>query len=209
VTASAVTPLAPPSVTSFQRFGFHEMPTAFVLTFSSALDPTRAQDPTNYTLRPIGSDGHLGGRIAIVSAVYNPVAHTVTLHPAKLVYLFQRYQLVVNGMRPNGVTSASGALLDGAGNGVPGSNYVRVFGRGILAGPNRPGSPRDQVQVHPSQPGHARAIRHAGPHAAHLPPAPAGHSTGVSSDAGVAGVGLNASAVDAALESVLVPPPRH
>src|SRR5262249_7286511 len=124
----------PPTVVALRRFGYHEQPTEFVLTFSSALDPTRAQDPNNYTLRPIGVDGHLGRRMTIVSAVYDPIAHTVTLHPAKLVYLFQRYQLVVNGMSPNGVTSSSGVLLDGAGNGVPGSNYVRVFGRGILAG---------------------------------------------------------------------------
>ena len=32
-------PVLPPSVTSLERFGFHAQPTAFVLTFSSALDP--------------------------------------------------------------------------------------------------------------------------------------------------------------------------
>jgi hypothetical protein len=34
------------------------------------------------------------------------------------------------------VAGASGALIDGAGNGKPGSNYVRDFGPEILAGPN-------------------------------------------------------------------------
>jgi hypothetical protein len=207
VTASEVTPVAP-AVTSLQRFGYHEQPTLFVLTFSSALDPTRAQDPNNYTLRPIGVDGHLGKRIRIVSAVYNPVAHTVTLHPVKLVYLFHRYRLVVNGMSPNGLTGSSGVLLDGAGNGVPGSNFVRVFGKGILAGANRPASQLGHAPGHPSPPAHARAIPHAGRPAA--PPAPAGTSpgAGVTPLAGPVGVGLNPSAVDVALESIFVPPHR-
>jgi hypothetical protein len=147
-----------------RRFGYHAQPTEFVLTFSSALDPARAQDPNNYILRPIGADGHLGKRIRIVSAVYNPIAHTVTLHPVKLVYLFRRYQLVVNGMPPAGLAGPSGVLLDGLGSGVPGSNYVRNFGRGILAGRSRP----------IARPFH-REIEHlpsAGPHASRTPPRP-------------------------------------
>ena len=127
----------PPSVTSLERFGFHAQPTAFVLTFSSALDPTRAQDTQNYTLTPVGPHGHVVGNTRIVAAVYNPFAHTVTLHPATRLYLFQRYKLVVNGMPPSGLAGPSGILLDGLGNGIPGSDYVRNFGPGILAGPYR------------------------------------------------------------------------
>ena len=110
-----VTPSAPPSVTSLQRFGFHAQPTEFVLTFSSALDPLRAQDPHNYKLKPVGPHGHVVGKIRIVVAVYNPFAHTVTLHPATRLYLFQRYKLVVNGMPPSGLAGPSGILLDGLG----------------------------------------------------------------------------------------------
>ena len=132
-----VPPGAPPSVTSLQRFGFHAQPTAFVLTFSSALDPARAQDAHNYTLRPVGPHGHVGARIRIVAAVYNPLTHTVTLHPATRLYLFRRYKLVVNGMPPAGLAGPSGVLLDGLGNGIPGSDYVRNFGPAILAGPYR------------------------------------------------------------------------
>ena len=132
-----VTPGAPPSVTSLQRFGFHAQPTEFVLTFSSALDPLRAQDPHNYKLKPVGPHGHVVGNTRIVAAVYNPFAHTVTLHPATRLYLFQRYKLVVNGMPPSGLAGPSGILLDGLGNGIPGSDYVRNFGPGILAGPYR------------------------------------------------------------------------
>jgi uncharacterized repeat protein (TIGR01451 family) len=132
-----VMPGAAPSVTSLKRFGFHAQPTEFVLAFSSALDPARAQDPNNYTLKPVGPHGHLGARIRIVAAVYHPLTHTVTLHPATRLYLFQRYKLVVNGMPPAGLAGPSGVLLDGRGNGISGTDYVKNFGPGILAGPYR------------------------------------------------------------------------
>ena len=125
-----------PSVTSLQRFGYHAQPTTFVLTFSAALDPARAQDPNNYTLRPIGPNGNVGKRIRIVSADYSAAAQTVTLHPATRVYLFAHYKLVVNGTAPLGLSSSTGVLLDGLGTGVPGSDYIRIFGPSILAGPN-------------------------------------------------------------------------
>jgi hypothetical protein len=147
VTASEVVRVAPPAVTSLQRFGYHAQPTEFVLTFSSALDPARAQDVHNYTLAPIGPHGRLGRQIRIVSAVYNSATRTVTLHPAILVYIFQSYRLVVNGMAPDGLASPSGTLLDGAGNGKPGSNYVKVFGRSILAGPNSQIAPQTHQEI--------------------------------------------------------------
>jgi uncharacterized repeat protein (TIGR01451 family) len=139
---TVVPPVSPPSVTSLQRFGFHAQPTAFVLTFSSALDPTRAQDPHNYKLKPVELHGHAVGNTRIVSAVYNPLAHTVTLQPATRLYLFQRYMLVVNGMPPAGLGGPTGVLLDGRGNGIPGSDYVRIFGPAILAGPYRRAVPK-------------------------------------------------------------------
>jgi hypothetical protein len=151
-----VPPLAPPSVTSLQRFGYHEKPTRLVLTFSSALDPSRAQDAQNYTLTPIGKNGHVGKRIRIASAVYATVADTVTLHFTKLLYLFQRYKLVVNGMAPSGLAGPTGVLLDGLGNGIPGSDYVRVFGPRILAGPYPRASRRS---IHD--------VRHFARHSAH------------------------------------------
>ena len=84
-----------------------------------------------------------------MAAVYNPLAHTVTLHPATRLYLFRRYKLVVNGMPPAGLASPSGILLDGLGNGVPGSDYVRNFGPAILAGSyRRITSPTNHVVRH-------------------------------------------------------------
>jgi uncharacterized repeat protein (TIGR01451 family) len=152
-----VTPGAPPSVTSLQRFGFHAQPTEFVLTFSSALDPLRAQDPHNYKLKPVGPHGHVVGNTRIVAAVYNPFAHTVTLHPATRLYLFQRYKLVVNGMPPAGLASPSGILLDGLGNGIPGSDYVRNFGPSVLAGPYRRVDPHRDHEIRHSTSSHTNS----------------------------------------------------
>ncbi|WP_406696167.1 hypothetical protein V5E97_34780 [Singulisphaera sp. Ch08] len=139
-------PVEPPTVTSIKRFGFHAQQTELVLTFSTDLDPDRASNASNYLLTLIGPRGRLGPRIPFASLDYSPVTDAVTLHPVTRLPLRQRYRLVVNGMAPNGLTSTSGMFLDGLGNGKPGSNYTRVFGVGILAGPN----PR----IRASTPGH-------------------------------------------------------
>jgi hypothetical protein len=126
---------AAPVVKSLQRFGFHAQPTTFVLTFSTALEQAPAEDVANYQLNPILGHG-LGQAISITAAVYDPMTHTVTLHTARRVYLFRQYRLLVNGSTPTGVTGATGLLLDGKGNGQPGSDLMMTFGKEILAGPN-------------------------------------------------------------------------
>ena len=128
----------PPAVVFLQRFGYHERPTRFVLTFSTALDPARAEDLHNYTLTLISPKGHTGKRIRIVSADYSAASFTVTLRPANRLYLFAHYKLVVNGTPSLGLASPSGILLDGQGTGVPGTDYVNIFGPSILASPHPP-----------------------------------------------------------------------
>src|SRR5262249_13523855 len=81
--------------------------------------------------------GHLGHRIRLVSAVYDPLTLTVAIHPANRVYLFGHYRLVVNGRAPDGLAGPTGELLDGRGDGEPGSDYVKAFGPQILSGPYR------------------------------------------------------------------------
>ena len=126
-----------PTVQNLQRFGFHAQPTTLVLTFSTALDPAPAQDVANYRLNAV--IGHrIGHAIRIKAAIYDPTTHAVTLQPAHRLYLFGRYLLEVNGSTPTGVAGATGLLLDGRGNGVPGTDYVATFGKEILAGPNDP-----------------------------------------------------------------------
>jgi uncharacterized repeat protein (TIGR01451 family) len=159
---------SPPTVDSLRRFGFHAQRTQFVLTFSSAIDPARAQDIRNYTLAPIGPSGHLGHKIRLVSAVYDPLTRTVAIHPAKRVYLFHHYELVVNGEAPDGLTSPSGTLLDGRGNDEPGSDYVEAFGPRILSGAYRDFPARATHKAQHSRVGRA--------HSATKAPRPAPHT---------------------------------
>jgi hypothetical protein len=118
-----------PTVVSLVRFGFHTQPTTLVLTFSSALSPTPAENASNYQL--MTSSGTL---IPITSAVYDASTFAVTLSPSQLLSLTAVYQLTVNGMPPNGLTSSTGVPIDGANNGMPGTNYVTMFSGNILAG---------------------------------------------------------------------------
>ena len=94
-----------------------------VLQFSEALDPTPAVNLKNYAIL----HAHLGQRLKIVSAVYDPVAWTVTLRTKQSINPHVRYELKVNGVAPSGLTSASGVYLDGIGNGVAGTSAVFIF----------------------------------------------------------------------------------
>ena len=86
--------------------------------------------------------------IRIRSAAYDPASRTVALTPARQLYLFGHYQLVVNGTSPTGVSDVYGNLLDGAGTGRPGSDYVRVFGPEVLVGQSHPAGPRGHAAAH-------------------------------------------------------------
>jgi uncharacterized repeat protein (TIGR01451 family) len=132
-----VTPSSPPvTVVSLKRFGYHHERTLLVVGFSGPLDPSSAQDLSNYSLILIAHGGRLRLPRSIENATYNPVAETVTLHPTRLLPLRFHYKLTVNASTPTGVRDASGRLLDGDGDGIPGGDFVRVFGRHILAGKN-------------------------------------------------------------------------
>ena len=130
--------LAPPTVTSVQRLGFHAEPTRIVLGFSSPLDPARAQDLRNYRIVGPGNKAE-----AIDSATYDPAANTVTLKPHARLVLHRLYKLTVIGTAPDGVADTSGVLLDGAGDGQPGSNYVATLkASNLVLGAEVPGGPR-------------------------------------------------------------------
>jgi hypothetical protein len=177
-----------PTVQNLQRFGFHAQPTTYVLTFSTALEPASAEDVANYRLNLVV--GHRIGRaIPIKAALYDPTTHTVTLQPAHRVFLFAHYRLVVNGSTPTGVAGATGLLLDGRGNGMPGTDYVATFGKEILAGPNDP--PRtSQRSLHVR---HLPTTTHASSHQPTVStPTSRNHP-------------LSARAVDAVLGAVVVP----
>ena len=109
----------PPTVVSLKRYGIHIQPTVLVLTFSAALDPARAQDVHDY--RIIGPGGR---RVGIKSAVYDPFAHTVTLRPRSRIDIHHTAHVKVIGTSAHGVAGVADTLLDGAGDGKAGSNFV-------------------------------------------------------------------------------------
>jgi hypothetical protein len=156
-------------------------------------------DIRNYTLAPVGAGGHLGPRIRLVRAVYDPLTVTVAVHPAKRVYLFQRYKLVVNGEAPDGLASPSGTLLDGRGNGEPGSNYVKIFGPSILAGTYRDFPARATHRAQHSRVGRAHSATKAPKPAPHTLPPTARTGRSGATAAGRTHVRLSAEAVDAVL----------
>ena len=120
------TPGSPPqTVVDLRRFGFHAQRTLFVLTFSGPVDPVQAENVSNYDLRFAGGGRLSGSRIAIDSATYDPVMHTVILAPHDLVSLRQSYRLTLSGL---------------------GVSYAKTFGDEALAGP----TPRPLV-AHGSQ----------------------------------------------------------
>ena len=108
-----------PIVLKLQHFGVHDHPTTLVLTFDKPLEPASAQNLRNYRLvNPHGRPAR------IIAAVYQPSTLTVTLHPAQRLDIHRTYTLTVVGTPPNGVRDTTGKLLDGAGTGHPGSNFV-------------------------------------------------------------------------------------
>jgi hypothetical protein len=133
----SVSVILPPTVVSVQRLGFHAEPTRIVLGFSTALDPIPAQDVHNYSI--VGPGGQ---SIAVDSAAYSPVTNTVVLSPHSRLDLHLIYRLTVNGSTPGGVTDTFGNLLDGAGNGLPGSNFVtNITASNLVLGSQVPGGP--------------------------------------------------------------------
>jgi uncharacterized repeat protein (TIGR01451 family) len=133
-----VMPASPPvTVVSLKRFGYHHEPTLLVVGFSGPLDASSAQDLSNYSLVLIAHGGKLRKPLSFAKATYNPTAATVTLQPTKLLPLRFQYVLTINASTPTGVRDASGQLVDGDGNGIPGGNFVRKFNHDILAGKNR------------------------------------------------------------------------
>ena len=104
-------------------------PTYLLVNFNGPLDPGPAQNRLNYEI--VGPGGH---RIRVVSAIYDSVTHTVTLVPGERLSIHRKYRLSINGKAPSGLTNSSGTLIDGAGNGHPGTDYVTSITWRNLAG---------------------------------------------------------------------------
>lgn len=165
ITTSVIAPVEGPIIVGLQRLGYTTLKTRLVLTFDSPLDPTRAQDPNNYVLRATVKDAKLvyrpTQRIPILSAVYNPLNGTVTLHPAVRLNLKQAFQLTVLGTPPSGVASASGVPLDGSALGQDGSNYSATLkGFHVIEIADPTSKSKSKAVTHPSPARHRTAQSH-------------------------------------------------
>ncbi len=135
-----VTPVIPvsPAGMGVKRFGFHDQPTVLVVSFNMPLNLARAQDVANYrivTLGGPGRGGSLHGHVTKVrKAVYSAESGAVTLYMAQRLDIHNLYRITINGSATSGLMSADGVPLDGAGDGIPGSNYVQLISRRTLAG---------------------------------------------------------------------------
>jgi hypothetical protein len=114
-----VTQGAGPRITQLRRYGYHWMPTVLVLNVDSLLDPSSAQNAANYQITGPG-----GRAIGVSSVVYNPANGTITINPSERLNIHWSYLLRVNGTSPAGVRAADGAMLNAAGVGQPGHDYV-------------------------------------------------------------------------------------
>jgi hypothetical protein len=105
-----------------KRHGAHAKPPTLVLTFDEALNPGLADDVADYQL-VVARRKHRT-TLAIRSVAYDSAMQTVTLTPARRLNRNQHYQLTIKGTGPTGVADTRGNLLDGQGNGQPGSDFV-------------------------------------------------------------------------------------
>jgi hypothetical protein len=107
-----------------------------VLTFSEALDPARAQNPANYTVEEITTQGkgkHAREKlkpVRVVSATYDPQAHTVTLRLAGKQSFKQGAQITVHAGAPgaaDGIADEQGVHLAGDGVHEGTDATVRIY----------------------------------------------------------------------------------
>jgi hypothetical protein len=114
--------------------------TGIVFAFSEPLNPTRAQDLSNYGYFAIssGPDGRFGtaddSSVPLSGAWYDSTSRTVALTLSSPVP-FNRFARITidalaNPLLGRGVVDLSGNLLSGAGNGSPGGAYIATFGVG-------------------------------------------------------------------------------
>lgn len=95
-----------------------------------------------YTLTLTAHGGRFQRRVRLATAIYEPTVPTVWLRSARPLPLRFQYRLIINATSPTGVTDTAGRLLDGNGDGVPGGDYVQVFGREALVRAHRRSGPR-------------------------------------------------------------------
>ena len=137
-----VTPPPPPppppssSAAPVTVTGVHEvlnkrhMVTQIDVFFSGAVSSSEATNAAIYRLASAGKRGSFTARNSLIhklrSAVYDAALNEVILTPKKPFALAKPVQLMVNG---TGLQDSTGQFIDGANNGVAGSNALAVLTR--------------------------------------------------------------------------------
>jgi hypothetical protein len=111
----------------------------FLIEFSQAMNPATAGDAGNYQVDWV-SLKHVNGKTVKVlhpvpvSERYDPASHSSSVLLSSQQAFAQGGQITVLAAGPNGVSSASGASLDGNNQGTGGDNGVFTVlpnGRGV------------------------------------------------------------------------------
>ena len=138
VSSGVAPPGVAPTVKGVERFGFHAQPTVLEIHFSEALDPTRVADWFNIKVfrYPLHArhGKKFGPPIKIKKTSYDAATMTVTLDMARRLSIHRKYELVVVGSAPNGLTDMTGQSLAGS-NDVSGTNFTKILTGKDLAGP--------------------------------------------------------------------------
>jgi hypothetical protein len=100
--------------------------TSLTLSFSAPLDPSYATDPADYRLFKVAG----GQSIPIGSIGYDAANFSVTIVPQSPLPSGQYAEIQVIGTGSDAIRDIAGNILDGADNGVPGSNYAAMFAQG-------------------------------------------------------------------------------
>ena len=102
--------------------------TEITVDFSGAVNAAEADNLGTYRLAKAGKKGSFTAKNAVVlglrSAAYDTALEQVTLTPKKAFALTKSVQLVVNGQS---LHDSAGDLIDGANDGQPGTNFVKVL----------------------------------------------------------------------------------
>jgi uncharacterized repeat protein (TIGR01451 family) len=119
--------MTPPQVAQLSWIGTARSISSVNLAFSAPLDPGCATNAANYALINMSAGGRA---IALGTPQYNATTHSVTLVPTAPLAAGQYYEVVVQAGGTTGIHDIAGLMLDGAGTGNPGTNYVASFAQG-------------------------------------------------------------------------------
>jgi hypothetical protein len=103
---------------------------SIVISFTTTLNPARAQKRGNYQIQQVGRAGGRRGRVPIGLVLYDPIARTVTLTLARAMPSGTRLRVGVSGKGRSGLADMAGNLLDGDNNGQSGTDFTSILGAG-------------------------------------------------------------------------------